>query len=393
VLLLTLNTAYFLSFVLSSSLEWRAVFQGAVPIAGLNFERRIEQKCADHARWLSAYADFHSDSLAFQNDQQQFPRYLNYRCAHNCGGHGDRLHGMITVFLLAVLTNRTFLASMSVPADLQTIFVAGAINWMSTNYIRSNSTLDLNWINFLRKDKTAGQFDFQSLLDSPTSANFITISMNTDIIPMMFKPHGKEYDDTWYGNRRHYNRFLYSRMDQIGIPRDDYVQACSYNALFRPSASVRRQIQITLKQNPVPPSPYIAIHVRAGGTSRNKFGDSRRIKQNNWPKAWAAGFEMEKRLGLAPNTSHWFIASDDLLVMELARQIRGDMVFFRSQQPLHVDRCALNNVNSLRGFVNTAVDWYLLAGADALLMCYSQFSYTARRYGLFAENETIFWHH
>eukprot|EP00913_Durusdinium_trenchii_P035752 g33454.t1 len=58
-------------------------------------------------------------------------RVLVYSCQPfaQCGGHGDRLNGIITVFLLAVLTGRVFLIDSESPLPLQLLLQPRDVDW------------------------------------------------------------------------------------------------------------------------------------------------------------------------------------------------------------------------------------------------------------------------
>ena len=72
---------------------------------------------------LEAYADFHSTNPDGNT--------LVYVCLpfSQCGGHGDRINGILTLFLLAVATKRRFLILSSNPVDLEVVFATHRIDW------------------------------------------------------------------------------------------------------------------------------------------------------------------------------------------------------------------------------------------------------------------------
>merc|ERR1712194_371135 len=56
---------------------------------------------------------------------------LVYSCQPfaQCGGHGDRLNGIITVFVLAVLTRRVFLIDSESPIPMTMLLSPHLIDW------------------------------------------------------------------------------------------------------------------------------------------------------------------------------------------------------------------------------------------------------------------------
>ena len=60
-------------------------------------------------------------------------RFLVYKCRkqdrQNCGGLADRERGIISTFLLALLTNRTFVIDIDKPCELEQFLVPNLYNW------------------------------------------------------------------------------------------------------------------------------------------------------------------------------------------------------------------------------------------------------------------------
>ena len=50
---------------------------------------------------------------------QNHGKYLIYHCEHVCGGLWDRFRGIVNSFILALITNRTFVIHHTMPCPLQ----------------------------------------------------------------------------------------------------------------------------------------------------------------------------------------------------------------------------------------------------------------------------------
>ncbi|XP_045178206.2 uncharacterized protein LOC123538301 isoform X2 [Mercenaria mercenaria] len=67
-------------------------------------------------------------------------RYLVYKCDSSslCGGWGDRQNGIVSSFLLALLTNRTFIIDMTNPCKLENFLLSNVYNWsICRDYMRT----------------------------------------------------------------------------------------------------------------------------------------------------------------------------------------------------------------------------------------------------------------
>ena len=65
--------------------------------------------------------------------QSSSTKTLTYFCSINCGGWGDRLRGITSVYILAVLLQRRFIINMLYPCDLSNFLQPNLIDW-KTNH-------------------------------------------------------------------------------------------------------------------------------------------------------------------------------------------------------------------------------------------------------------------
>ena len=90
--------------------------------------------CGQHDIWQK-YADFHASVLS--GKQKQRGKYLIYDCTNNdpnyeCGGYGNRIHGITVLLILAMLTKCVFLIQMTKPVDINTYLLPNTIQWNYT---------------------------------------------------------------------------------------------------------------------------------------------------------------------------------------------------------------------------------------------------------------------
>ena len=90
--------------------------------------------CAENDVW-EKYADFHASVLS--GKQKQRRKFLIYDCTNNdpkyeCGGYGNRIHGITVLLILAMLTKNVFLIQMTNPVDINTYLLPNAIQWNHT---------------------------------------------------------------------------------------------------------------------------------------------------------------------------------------------------------------------------------------------------------------------
>ena len=61
-----------------------------------------------------------------------------------CGGHGDRLHGILSLFLFAIATKRAFFVDYRYPLPLHMVLVPNLIDWrIRTEELQMNNRIQL----------------------------------------------------------------------------------------------------------------------------------------------------------------------------------------------------------------------------------------------------------
>ena len=87
-----------------------------------------QASCGKQSVWED-YAAFHHSVVT----GQQPGRYLMYDCTgEGCGGWGNRMHGISTLLMLAIMTRRVFLIKLTEPVDINLHFSPNAIQWNYT---------------------------------------------------------------------------------------------------------------------------------------------------------------------------------------------------------------------------------------------------------------------
>ena len=100
--------------------------------------------------WQSKYQALHDDIIS----NRRKPKFLVYTCPwtnSGCCGYGNRVYAIVSLFYLAVLTNRAFLIDWTAPKPLKQFLKPSSINW---NFpISRLETRKLYWRTGGEKDK------------------------------------------------------------------------------------------------------------------------------------------------------------------------------------------------------------------------------------------------
>ncbi|XP_053385797.1 uncharacterized protein LOC123561743 [Mercenaria mercenaria] len=79
-------------------------------------------------------------------------RFLVYKCDSSsyCGGWADRQKGIVSSFLLALLTNRTFIVDMTSPCEVKRFLLPNIYNWsMCTTFLETVSKKNFSYFKYV----------------------------------------------------------------------------------------------------------------------------------------------------------------------------------------------------------------------------------------------------
>eukprot|EP00930_Biecheleria_cincta_P042824 TRINITY_DN29463_c0_g1_i1.p1 TRINITY_DN29463_c0_g1~~TRINITY_DN29463_c0_g1_i1.p1 ORF type:complete len:777 (-),score=121.33 TRINITY_DN29463_c0_g1_i1:43-2244(-) len=286
---------------------------------------------------------------------------LVYSCQPfaQCGGHGDRLNGIITVFLLAVLTKRVFLIDSESPLPMELLLEPRAIDWRVRGSTLATAGLRHHSYHDKRKQFEA---DLERLATYPD--RLLVVSMNYRMIRSLFEAPS-----------------LREQAQQLGLPVDapPFFVAEVFHVLFAPALALREELHsLRTELAPLEDGRFVAVHLRTGEVAWDPvrhggpdelqvFLDCARIA--------------EKDLGLGEVP--WLLATDSAKLAEVARQLpeakSGKLRVPAARGRVHIDRSELTD--TLEGASANYAEWLLFGRAGAAVLSRSYFGETAAEVG------------
>jgi hypothetical protein len=126
----------------------------------------------------SSLQNFDSNSSPQKTSNE---KYLVYECKYHCGGWADRLKGIMSVYTLSLLTNRSFLIDMRTPCNFTRLFMPNTIDWRvkEENIININKRLYKDCLNNF-KAECLTENDFDALTNTSSSKPIFVIKTNQD---------------------------------------------------------------------------------------------------------------------------------------------------------------------------------------------------------------------
>lgn len=338
--------------------------------------------------WQSKYQTLHQDII---NNRRE-AKFLIYSCpwtSKGCCGYGNRVYAMVSLFYLAILTDRAFLINWKTPKPLERFLKPKGINW--TFPIPNLETRKHYW-------RTGGHA--QKVLDGWLTKN------TSAVVSLIRKENFTVYFDkpveivasilysVEHGLKK--NKHLMQRARELKISpllpgSQRYAMiGCAYDFLFNKSPRLQNALQNTRNALRSNNTFVIGIHIRLGDI---QFGrNTTRVSESEFPKFFSCAKKVERKLfnldgrmlGATPRQTRWFLAADSVLVKDYARKHFAEKVITAESKPEHLDLFKKGEKPpSDEGMLGVLHDHFMLAECDFLVLsAESSFSKTAVGLGM-----------
>lgn len=280
-------------------------------------------------------------------------RFIVYDCSKarpgKCGGWSDRLSGILTVFVISIITKQQFLIHHDNPCQLEDYLVPRLLDWRFNPNILVNRTSTYHDLKNHKSDRIREYLDGSQNLSSyfTHDVNFVRINWDyTDTFRMR----------TNIGEEVPWIRSLHYA--------DIYKEV--FNFLFIPSEFVSAELEYQIRTQ----KRTACAHIRYGGNP-NMPDDLRRERQ---PLSVLWKF-MDK---LDKDIYDIFISADSDDVRKIAKNRYRDNIIDTWGKIAHIDRPrAATPVDPRESFLKQLLDFLALTRCDILIIQSSGFGINA----------------
>ncbi|KAF4656573.1 hypothetical protein FOL47_008848 [Perkinsus chesapeaki] len=315
------------------------------------------------------YKSLHDKMIAHPSDESS--RFLLFTCNpwSLCGGHGDRINGLTTAFVLAVLTDRALLIDIDSPIPLGMLLqpLPDSFDWRVPSIgIGAQSSVYV----YIDKRK-------RLIRDLPLIAN--------DRSRVISFAHNHRDVDNILTSDAFSSNPIARRIGQV-----ENLISCIWHALFQPSIHLGRYIKkgtlATFGDEDA--GHFIAIHFRSGDRQLDKWWDPKRHGLETLKEFIDCAHKIERELSLPPNETKWFLSSDtdDAFETDTVREL-GDKILrlsigdeAKGEDIVHIDRSS-DVYHQFSGVTLSYVNYYILQRAKAIVLSRSFFGETAAEIG------------
>jgi hypothetical protein len=291
-----------------------------------------------------------------------------YSCQSFCGGWGDRLRGIISVYVLALLTDRRFLMDMNYPCGISKVLEPNFVNW---TYIKSPTSknrkqLTINTMRSWQKQyrtEIANTIKSKNLVELWSSYDDIFISTNGDYMILALR-NSHMIDKA---------RSLFGRIP-LSQATMQTLFPFLYELLFKPSIEVRKRVDTILSSSLN--RHLICLHIRVGKNPTNPF-DHAFTGRVNTTQAMLSF--TDDYLSKTKIPSLVFVTSDSgQAISDVLRHYPNSSMTIVGPI-LHIDRFDRRSSTVCDGFIKVLADFYMLGECQTSLLSASGFSTWANR--------------
>lgn len=285
------------------------------------------------------------DYFAKQFPKVQNDKFMIYSCSGGglCGGWGDRLRGLYSVYLLSRLQNRTFGLEMQKPCSIQKFIQPSVLNW-------TIQTKDIN-------NKRAGHLTILDRKSPPlTLQQILTKVPTSDVVRLTFN---EDYLDA-FKSHKHIQEMTPSISE---LPTVDIARSI-YHGLFRYEYSFEREIKqffgVTIAD-----FHLIGVHIRV---------DTRRLLDTDLETIWKFLDQFRGK-----DKYKIFVASDTQSVKDKASSLFPTQYIGFPGTIVHTDHMSPRSASACEGLKLSLFDHAILMRSQILLLTPSGFGIEAAR--------------
>lgn len=277
---------------------------------------------------------------------------LVYACENNlCGGWGDRQKGIVSTFLLALLSNRTFVVRIKKPCGLETILAPSVYDWsICRNFSESNNTKNSISVENVSAKTVLDSLKNSTLENELKEEHAIVLHINWYVLPKL-QAISKIQKFSWIWDLTH-----------------EEIVSIVLNSLFKPNDRLLMELN-EFKTKNFQEKHVVCCHIR-NGKNPSIPNDS------NLPKGRPNVTTVESFLSKYKNSKRYalYLASDSEETKKNFSSLFPNLVVL-NRTIVHVDRLGAlqNSDTACEGFFTAVFEQYLLSSCDTLVLTRSNF--------------------
>ncbi|XP_060066850.1 uncharacterized protein LOC132547112 [Ylistrum balloti] len=303
-------------------------------------ENRVISKGSENITWERILREI----FATANHSRQRTKYIVYECSKargmHCSGWSDRIAGIMTTYIISILTKRHFLIHFDTPCFLTDYIMPAHFDWRYNSSILQHRTSSFHYYKNLNHKKIAKYMFQGDDFDTYFKHDVIFILMNWDFIADFRKRPNIGHDIPWI--TQYHQSDIYKHL---------------YNFFFKLSPVSDRALNHFIRTQRKR-KKIACAHIRHGRNS-NMPND---IKRGQLPlqALWKLFDTLDK------NEYDLFVASDTNNVKIFAKERYPENMIDTPGEITHIDQSGMNDERE--GFLKQILDFHILTRCDVLII-------------------------
>eukprot|EP00928_Gymnodinium_smaydae_P053892 TRINITY_DN37785_c0_g1_i2.p1 TRINITY_DN37785_c0_g1~~TRINITY_DN37785_c0_g1_i2.p1 ORF type:complete len:870 (-),score=123.91 TRINITY_DN37785_c0_g1_i2:26-2635(-) len=334
----------------------------------LEFHRSVRQRLARRSADDAAYRD----------------RVLVYRCTSLgfCGGHGDRLNGLLGVLILAIVSGRAFFIDSPRPVPLHLLLGPRRCRSAHAGACADGAEFLLDWRMHGAISAVGRQVNYNDRFNDVVEDLPWLLSEEPEPVVVL------------HSNQRVTAAVLQSTVarNRLGtlaakLLATPFLHAELFDLLFEPTPLLAQRHAEVKASALAGRQRLLAVHFRAGDRSPQRWKDPPRHSLGDLEAFLACAASVERQLGWRDEEVAWYLAADTAQVSQSstleALRARGKLAFLPAGHGdasiIHLDRSPMDT--AVVGLTETWAQWLTIASSDAAVLSASNFGVTAAESG------------
>ncbi|CAF1130027.1 unnamed protein product [Adineta ricciae] len=334
--------------------------------------------------WLTNNSRIFGINLTAIVAPKKIRKYLVYVCHENCGGWGDRLRGIMSIFMISLMLDRNFRIEITHPCDLSNIFHPNLYNW--TQSIKGLTIEDKKThrrrYNLTRKMLITSAYARREVISNVSRILNHTRAINSiwseDVL---YWATNKDYFNQLSNNLYYRKKFKsYGIMTKYNI-KLEILFPLFYEILFRPVAKIQRQIDFYKTKRKA--KQMICAQIRTG--KNPTIPDDKLLPGRRNISETIFSF-IDSNISI--EDSQIFLTTDNDQVYHEAQRRYESRLLYVSGEITHIDRSLNTNQKVCREQDKLITDFHLLGEiCDVSIISNSGFGFwgNLRRYKPFEQ--------
>ncbi|GAA5857700.1 hypothetical protein JCM8547_004335 [Rhodosporidiobolus lusitaniae] len=324
-------------------------------------------EACEKGRWEDEYKRMHDEMMSGERE----PWLLEFVCHKDgvCGGIADRMLGMVSTFLYAILSGRAFSLRWEQPAPVDLIFDSPYIDWSRSFTPSSPNLLPYTNKTVIASHDSLQQHDWPDfLLD-----NFF---------PSFPSAYGAGKEPYWVSldiNRGVVFRSFYydavkPRLEELGLQMST-AYSCLTSFLLRPKPAILKFITQYTSFFSLPENYVVGLQIRTGDSSMLNGGfDTSNV--TDYDNYFTCASQLARRYAHPSQRIIYFLLTDSKALQADALRAYPDRVIVTGLEASHDELGNLGQrgfdvvKRALDGYARTVAESYIFAGTDAQILTF-----------------------